>query len=92
MDQAEIQGFRPSIYKKYNSTIDYKSRIDSAMHWIDLPEDRSPQLIMLYFDQPDHSGHHYGPTSASTLNQIAKMDSLMGYLLLKLIKEKMIKK
>ena len=90
--EAEIQGFRPSIYKKYNSTINYKSRIDSAMHWIDLPEDRSPQLIMLYFDQPDHSGHHYGPTSALTLNQIAKMDSLMGYLLLQIDKRKNDKK
>ena len=86
--EAEIQGYRPSIYKKYNPKINFKSRIDSAMYWLDLPNKISPQLIMLYFDEPDHSGHKNGPNSQFTLNKVVKMDSLMGYLLYEIDKRK----
>ena len=79
--EAEILGYRPSIYKEYNPKINFKSRIDSAMYWLDLPDASSPQLIMLYFDQPDHSAHKYGPTDQITLNRVSEMDFLMGYLL-----------
>ena len=79
--EAEIQNYRPSIYKKYNPNISFKSRIDSAMSWIDLPYKLSPRLIMLYFNEPDRSGHVNGPRSSITIDQVARMDSLMGYLI-----------
>jgi len=86
--EAEILGYRPFIYKKYNPKIQFKSRIDSAMYWLDLPDSLSPQLIMLYFDEPDHSGHKYGPTDSITINKVSEMDSLVGYLLDQIEKRK----
>ena len=86
--EAEILGYRPTIYKKYNPQISFNSRIDSAMYWLDLPDEISPQLIMLYFSEPDHKGHKNGPNSIKTLNEVSRMDSLIGYLLNEIDKRK----
>ncbi len=86
--EAKIKGHRPTIYKEYNPKISFISRIDSAMHWLDLPDEISPQLIMLYFNEPDHSGHINGPNDVETINEVERMDLLMGYLLKEIEKRK----
>ena len=41
----------------------FEWRVDEVLKWLDLPEDERPDLINLYFVQPDASGHAYGPDS-----------------------------
>jgi len=31
------------------------------MEWLKSPDDKRPEFIMLYFDEPDHTGHVPGP-------------------------------
>ena len=79
--EAEINGYRPSIYKNYDGSVLFESRVDSIVSWFEYPEEKRPKLSMLYFSEPDHSGHLYGPTDNKTLFQIELADSLLGYLI-----------
>ncbi|MCK4568661.1 MAG: alkaline phosphatase family protein [Bacteroidales bacterium] len=76
--EAEINGYRPSIWKKYDHDFPYEQRLDSVLAWLQLPEDQRPHLIMWYMDEPDHSGHYYGPFAEGTNEVIMYQDSLMG--------------
>ncbi|MFH6989057.1 ectonucleotide pyrophosphatase/phosphodiesterase [Flavobacterium collinsii] len=75
---------RPGIYKKYDDKIPYETRIDTVIKWLQLPEKERPHFISLYFDEPDHTGHKFGPLSLENEKAIRKMDTLMGRLSSKL--------
>ncbi|WP_431245084.1 alkaline phosphatase family protein [Flavobacterium sp. P21] len=34
--------------------------------------------MTLYFDEPDHTGHNFGPLSPENKKMVIKMDSIMG--------------
>lgn len=70
----------PSIYKKYDSSVPYETRIDTVVKWLQLPEKQRPHLITLYFDEPDHTGHTFGPLSNENKEMVAKMNTLIGNL------------
>ena len=78
---SEARGMTPSIYKEYNSSISFTSRIDSVIKWYSYPQDKIPDLTLLYFSEPDHSGHMFGPESMEVANEITQSDQLLGYLL-----------
>jgi len=82
--EATIQGLQPSIWKEYEHDFPFEQRIDSVVAWLQLPEDKRPQLLMLYFHEPDHVGHAYGPDSPATAKMVQHLDSLMGILSKKL--------
>ena len=71
---------RPGIYKNYDDKVPYETRIDTVIKWLQLPEKQRPHLITLYFDEPDHTGHNFGPLSPENEKMIRKMDELMGQL------------
>ncbi|MBF4508410.1 alkaline phosphatase family protein [Flavobacterium sp. JLP] len=75
---------RPFYYKKYDDKIPFETRIDTVMKWLQLPEKERPHLITLYFDEPDHTGHSFGPLSPENKKMVIKMDSIMGELSRKL--------
>ena len=35
--------------------------MDTVLEWLSLPADQRPDLVTLYFDEPDHTGHAEGP-------------------------------
>jgi len=75
---------RPTYYKNYDDKISYGTRIDTVIKWLQLPEKKRPHLITLYFDEPDHTGHDFGPLSPENKKMVIKMDSIMGELSSKL--------
>lgn len=83
--EADISGIRPSIWKKYEQHFPFSQRIDSVISWLQLPEDKRPELLMLYFHEPDESGHHLGPENDSIGATITYLDSLVGDLRIKLM-------
>ncbi|NQT78588.1 MAG: alkaline phosphatase family protein [Bacteroidetes bacterium] len=76
--EAEIGGLRPSIWKRYEHDFPYTQRMDSVIAWLQLPPEQRPHLILWYMDEPDYSGHYYGPFSEGTNNMIMYQDSLLG--------------
>ncbi len=76
--EAVIDGYQPSITKRYDWRVPYEDRIDSVLTWLQLPEGQRPHLIMWYMNEPDHSGHDYGPFARETNEVIMYQDSLLG--------------
>lgn len=77
-----IQGSYPDIYFNYEQKplLTYVERIAEIERMLKMPEDKRPQLIMAYFDEPDHSGHTFGPESKQTRKQVETLDCLLGQL------------
>ena len=76
-----IQGKYPDSYKMYQEPlIPYEDRIDTVMAFFEKPKKERPRLIMLYFDEPDHTGHGYGPTSKECGVQVHRVDRMIGLL------------
>ena len=79
--EAEINGYRPTYYMAYDNDFPYEKRVDQVLAWLDLPDEKRPQFLTLYFDEPDHSGHAYGPASPEALSALERVDKQLGDLL-----------
>lgn len=78
--EAKINGYRPSIYKKYDPEVTYTARVDSVFKWFSMDYENRPNLAMLYFNEPDRSAHIHGSEHENTLNMVTHMDSILGYI------------
>ena len=78
--EAEINGYRPDIYKKYDPEVTYIARVDSVFKWFSMDYENRPNLAMLYFNEPDRSAHIHGSEHENTLNMVTQMDSILGYI------------
>ena len=72
--EAEINGYRPTFYNAYDGSVPYATRVEQMFDWLSLPDDKRPQFLTLYFDEPDHSGHRYGPASTEALLALENVD------------------
>ncbi|MFQ6677313.1 MAG: ectonucleotide pyrophosphatase/phosphodiesterase [Fidelibacterota bacterium] len=79
--EAPVGGVYSSIWKRYDHSFPFPARVDSVAKWFNLPEERRPHLVMLYFHEPDDSGHRYGPQSPETEAMVDSMDTIMGKIL-----------
>ena len=78
--EAPIKGTYPSYWEKYDGSIPYMNRVDQVIRWLKLPIVKRPGLVMLYFDEPDHTGHGAGPEHPETGEVVEYLDSVLGYL------------
>ncbi|CAH3177176.1 unnamed protein product [Porites lobata] len=46
-----------------------------------LEQDDPPSFLAAHFNEPDHSGHKFGPNSPEIKSVIRRMDNVTGYLL-----------
>ncbi len=82
--EAKIDGYRPSIWKRYDHYFPFYQRADSVIAWLQLPENKRPHIITWYVSQPDSYGHKYGPYSQQIKDTVAGLDKLLGYFMDKL--------
>ena len=78
--EAKIGGYYPTYYKEYESGINPYDKVDQAINWLELPISSRPRLVCLYFNEPDHAGHVFGPNSIEVTNEIKSSDDILGYL------------
>jgi alkaline phosphatase D len=76
--EAPIGGVHPDYWKKFNSSVLFRSRIDTVIKWLSYPEEKRPHFVTLYFEEPDAVSHDYGPVSAETGKMVRELDSLLG--------------
>ncbi|MDL2247263.1 ectonucleotide pyrophosphatase/phosphodiesterase [Bacteroides sp. OttesenSCG-928-J23] len=83
-----IKNSHPTYYKVWNDypQLTDRQRIDTAIEWLQKPEEERPQLIMIYYDEPDGKGHTYGPVSNECKFIVNYLDNLMGTLMDKISK------
>jgi alkaline phosphatase D len=82
--EAPVEGIQPAYWKKYDETVTYEARIDTVIKWLNYPIPKRPELVTLYFDEPDATSHIFGPVSPRTGKIVERLDSLMGVLRTKL--------
>jgi predicted AlkP superfamily pyrophosphatase or phosphodiesterase len=82
--EAPVGGMHPTYWKKYDESVTFEARIDTVVKWLGYPEDKRPELVTLYFDEPDATSHKFGPVSPQTGEMVHRLDSLIGVLRSKL--------
>lgn len=77
-----IQGEYPDLYHKYNveKRLNLAERVDGIIKVMNAPEAERPHLVMAYMEEPDASGHAYGPQDKKTRKAVQYVDSLLNVL------------
>ena len=83
--EAKIAGYRPTWYARFDAKTEAtdaveQARIDNALALLKLPEAARPHFITIYYSEPDHEGHQFGPDAAETRAAELKMDATIGKL------------
>ncbi|KAG7215519.1 hypothetical protein INR49_014686 [Caranx melampygus] len=60
---VKINGSFPDIYRPYNGKVPFEERVFTVLKWLQLPDDERPDFYTLYLEEPDKSGHNFGPVS-----------------------------
>jgi predicted AlkP superfamily pyrophosphatase or phosphodiesterase len=83
--EAKIAGFRPSWYATFDGKTQAtpqaeQARIDDTLTLLRMPAAERPHFIAIYFSEPDHEGHEFGPDAPQTRIAALRMDALVGKL------------
>lgn len=78
--EAAIKGVRPGLWQAYDGSVSNIDRVNSVLAWLDLPIEKRPQFLTLYFSSVDDAGHAYGPESEQVAAAIADVDRALGVL------------
>lgn len=78
---TEIQGRWPSIYRNYNGKVPNTLRVDKVLGWLDLPVEKRPTMISMYFSTTDDVGHEFGPDAEETKYAVWEVDEYIGRLI-----------
>ena len=79
---VKIQGMYPDVFFVYDQKprLTFKERMDGVLGQLRKTESERPELIMAYMNEPDKSGHNYGPHSIQTRQAVMMVDSLIKFL------------
>lgn len=64
--ETTIKGETPTFWRTYNGKVPPEMRVDKALEWLDLPVEKRPQMITLYFSDTDDAGHEFAPDAEET--------------------------
>ncbi|XP_042363020.1 venom phosphodiesterase 1 [Plectropomus leopardus] len=78
---VKINGSFPDIHKPYNGKVPFEERVFTVLKWLQLPDDERPDFYTLYLEEPDKSGHNYGPVSGGLIEAIQGVDKVIGQLM-----------
>ncbi|XP_073527359.1 ectonucleotide pyrophosphatase/phosphodiesterase family member 3 isoform X2 [Phyllobates terribilis] len=76
-----INGSYPNLYKLYDGSVVYEKRIQTILQWLDLPKDKRPDFYTLYIEEPDSSGHSFGPVSGGVIKALIRADKTVEMLM-----------
>ncbi|CAL8101042.1 unnamed protein product [Calicophoron daubneyi] len=64
----------------FSTKYPYTKRVDDLLWWLKNPRYHL-DLVLAYFDEPDETGHAYGPNSTQVAKVVKELDSTLGRLL-----------
>lgn len=80
--EADVQGIRPSYWKRFDPIIPNEVRVDTVLTWLGLLDEERPHLVSMYFAETDYAGHRFGPGESPELAQaVGQVDQALGRLL-----------
>lgn len=79
--EADIQGVRPTHWRRYDEDIPNEERVDQAIAWAAAAPEVRPHLITLYFSDVDSWSHYRGVGSPEFLEALNRVDKALNRLL-----------
>ncbi|KAK2516506.1 hypothetical protein Q9233_013631 [Columba guinea] len=76
-----INGTYPTLYELYNGSMPYEQRISKVLKWLDNTKSERPDFYTLYIEEPDSSGHSFGPVSGGVIKALQLADQALGMLM-----------
>uniref|UniRef100_A0AAY5KYT2 AP3A hydrolase n=1 Tax=Esox lucius TaxID=8010 RepID=A0AAY5KYT2_ESOLU len=83
---VKIGGVYPSRYVPYNASVSFERRVETMVAWLaeeghgEGPGQGGVDFGVLYWEEPDESGHNLGPESPLMDVVIADIDDKLGFL------------
>jgi predicted AlkP superfamily pyrophosphatase or phosphodiesterase len=74
---TEIEGKLPTYWREYSGEVPPQMRVDKVLAWFDLPVEKRPTMISMYFSDTDDVGHAFSPESEETGYAVRNVD---GYI------------
>ncbi|KAI3495753.1 hypothetical protein L1887_38099 [Cichorium endivia] len=65
----------------YNASVPFEERVDTILHYFDLPNEEIPVFMALYLEDPDSQGHEVGPDDPQITEAISNIDGMIGRLI-----------
>ncbi|WCJ42669.1 Alkaline-phosphatase-like family protein [Euphorbia peplus] len=65
----------------YNGSVPFEERVDNVLSYFDLPASEVPVFMTLYFEDPDHEGHQFGPDDPRVTEAVVNIDNMIGRLI-----------
>jgi len=78
--EAPIGGRHATYWMPYEDGMPHAERVRRLLEWLELPPERQPSFLTLYFSVVDVAGHRHGPDSAEVRDAIADVDRAIGQL------------
>uniref|UniRef100_A0A3B4UIJ6 Venom phosphodiesterase 1-like n=1 Tax=Seriola dumerili TaxID=41447 RepID=A0A3B4UIJ6_SERDU len=78
---VKINGSFPNIYQPYNGKVPFEERVFTVLKWLQLPDEERPDFYTLYLEEPDKSGHSFGPVSGGLIEALQGVDKIIGQLM-----------
>ncbi|XP_031721985.1 ectonucleotide pyrophosphatase/phosphodiesterase family member 5 [Anarrhichthys ocellatus] len=78
---VKIHGVFPNRYLPYNASVSFETRVERIIEWFSAPKEEAVDFGVLYWEEPDESGHSLGPESSLMDPVIADIDEKLGFLI-----------
>ncbi|XP_070781852.1 ectonucleotide pyrophosphatase/phosphodiesterase family member 5 [Enoplosus armatus] len=78
---VKIHGMFPNQYLRYNASVSFETRVKRIIDWFSAPKEEAVDFGVLYWEEPDESGHKLGPQSSLMDDVIAGIDAKLGFLM-----------
>lgn len=78
---APIMGIKPTYQRDYNGRVPNEMRVDAVLKWLDLPKEKRPTMITLYFSLIDDTGHEFSPDAEELRYDVQNIDRIIKRLI-----------
>ncbi|KAM5165353.1 bis(5'-adenosyl)-triphosphatase enpp4-like isoform 1-T2 [Mantella aurantiaca] len=86
---VNIQNTTTNDFLPYNRKVPFTERVNNITAWMTRPNDPI-NFATLYFEEPDDSGHHFGPEDKGNMSKVlTAVDNNIGYLMSQLKEAKL---
>ncbi len=72
--ETKIGGVKPQISNVYNGKVPPEFRVDKILSYLDLPAEKRPTMLTLYFSDVDDAGHEFSPDAEETRYAVHNVD------------------
>lgn len=76
---VRIHGGLSFYVEKYDPSVSFVSRVETVISWF-LETENPANCIFFYYEEPDSTGHSFGPFSPEVKARVEEVDKLIGYM------------